>query len=189
MTDFLRHFVSYLLKYKYIVKTYWTTFVQNIKIFNMISRKMCWLIKLRAERGQQFLFNNSFKVNILLYITEAKMFISTIYNYILQYPHRYSLQFYRVLSCVYPIVSCVYPIVSCVYPIVSYRIVFSVYQVLRFLSCFPFIVFCVYRVDRLSGSIVYRVLRLSCIFGNPRFLSLLCEETTELFRVSFSFCK
>ena len=70
----------------------------------------------------------------------------------IQYPHRYSLQIYRVLSCVYPIVSCVYPIVSCVYPIVS---------------CFPFIRFCVfYRVFRLSCfafivQIVYQV--LSCI--------------------------
>ena len=56
--------------------------MQNDKIFNMISEKKGWLITLGAERGQKSLFDNSLTVNILLYITEAKMFTSTIYNYI-----------------------------------------------------------------------------------------------------------
>ena len=37
-----------------------------------------------------------------------------------QYPQRYFLQFYPILSCVNLILSCVYAVLSCVYPILSF---------------------------------------------------------------------
>ena len=39
---------------------------------------------------------------------------------LVQYPQRYFLQFYAILSCVNLILSCVYAVLSCVYPILSF---------------------------------------------------------------------
>ena len=82
MNEYSRHFLSYLLKYNYFVKTYWTKFLQNDEIFHMKSRKRGYPLTLGAQRGQKSFIDNFLTVNILVYITEAEMFNSSIYNYI-----------------------------------------------------------------------------------------------------------
>ena len=89
--------------------------------------------------------------------------------------------FLTFLSC--SIVRVSYRIVRVSYRIVrvSYRIV---YQVFRFLSCFAFISFIVYRVLRVSGFPFI----VSCIFGNYRDHNLNIRKMYDTFRKLHSFC-
>ena len=59
-------------------------------------------------------------------------------NYIsgsIQYPQRYFLQLYPVLSSVNPILSCIYAVLSCVYPILSFVDPIMFFRLKGYVSC------------------------------------------------------
>ena len=66
---------------------------------------------LRTKRSMNLIMNNHYSGVWLLILIHCLH---------VQYPQRYFLQVYPILSCVNLILSCMYAVLSCVYPILSF---------------------------------------------------------------------